>query len=99
MSDLLPATATITAPAIPAPLQALYDAAAAMGPQFELSPDRIGKGGLVKDPADDAVAQARVLKAAADLGWQVRHWLPSSIVGGDGNREYFLIAQRAGSVG
>ena len=35
------ATATTTAPAIPAPLQALYDAAAAMGPQFELSPEAV----------------------------------------------------------
>ena len=31
----------VPAPTIPAPLQALYDAATAMGPQFELSPEAV----------------------------------------------------------
>lgn len=99
VADLSFVSLTLVMPTIDAFMVPHTVAVLLVKPQFELSPDRIGKGGLVKDPADDAVAQARVLQAAADLGWQVRHWLPSSIVGGDGNREYFLIAQRAGSVG
>ena len=63
-------------------------------PQFELQPAQIGKHGLVKDPASYAVVQQRLRDCCAALGLQVRSWFDSAITGGDGNREFFLHAQK-----
>ncbi|MBB5221311.1 23S rRNA (cytidine1920-2'-O)/16S rRNA (cytidine1409-2'-O)-methyltransferase [Amaricoccus macauensis] len=64
-------------------------------PQFEVGPGRVGKGGIVRDPAAwaDAVSGATALLAAE--GWTVLGEAPSPIEGGDGNRE-FLVAARKG---
>ena len=59
-------------------------------PQFELQASDIGKGGMVKDAAKYLQVEQRLRQAAADLGLQVEHWLPSAIVGGDGNHEFFI---------
>jgi 23S rRNA (cytidine1920-2'-O)/16S rRNA (cytidine1409-2'-O)-methyltransferase len=64
-------------------------------PQFELQPEHIGKGGIVKDERLYADVQQRLRLACAALGWQVQQWLPSPIDGGDGNREFFVYAQTA----
>ena len=61
-------------------------------PQFELQPEQIGKGGLVRDPASYAKVETRLRAAAAELGWRVRDYFESPITGGDGNREFFLWA-------
>jgi 23S rRNA (cytidine1920-2'-O)/16S rRNA (cytidine1409-2'-O)-methyltransferase len=61
-------------------------------PQFELQPAQVGKGGIVRDPALYAVVEERLRTACATLGLQVRSWFDSPIAGGDGNREYFLLA-------
>ncbi|GAB4212949.1 MAG: TlyA family RNA methyltransferase [Rhodoferax sp.] len=62
-------------------------------PQFELQPQHIGKGGLVKDPALYHAVRQRLEAACATLNLQLRHWLDSPIAGGDGNREFFMAAQ------
>jgi 23S rRNA (cytidine1920-2'-O)/16S rRNA (cytidine1409-2'-O)-methyltransferase len=62
-------------------------------PQFELGPQAIGKGGLVKDPALYPQLEARAREAAAAVGWTVRDYFESPITGGDGNTEFFLWAQ------
>jgi 23S rRNA (cytidine1920-2'-O)/16S rRNA (cytidine1409-2'-O)-methyltransferase len=61
-------------------------------PQFELQPEQIGKGGLVKDPAHYAEVEQRIRRAYADHGMQVQHYFESPITGGDGNREFFVHA-------
>lgn len=63
-------------------------------PQFELGPQAIGKGGLVKDPALYPQLEQQARAAVAALGWQWRGWLDSAITGGDGNREFFLWATK-----
>jgi 23S rRNA (cytidine1920-2'-O)/16S rRNA (cytidine1409-2'-O)-methyltransferase len=63
-------------------------------PQFELQPGQVGKGGIVKDVALYAVVQQRLRQACAGLGLQVTHWLDSPIAGGDGNREFFITANK-----
>ena len=63
-------------------------------PQFELQPAQIGKHGLVKDAASYAVVEQRLRECCADLGLQVRTWFDSAITGGDGNREFFVHANR-----
>lgn len=64
-------------------------------PQFELQPADIGKGGIVRDSAKYAEVQAKMRALCADCGLAVRGWLDSPITGGDGNREFFVHAQRA----
>jgi 23S rRNA (cytidine1920-2'-O)/16S rRNA (cytidine1409-2'-O)-methyltransferase len=58
-------------------------------PQFELSPEHIGKGGLVKDAAAHAQVEQRARDACAAHGIDVRDWFSSPIAGGDGNHEFF----------
>jgi 23S rRNA (cytidine1920-2'-O)/16S rRNA (cytidine1409-2'-O)-methyltransferase len=64
-------------------------------PQFELQPQRIGKGGLVKDERDHAEVERRLRWACANTGLVVRDWFASVIAGGDGNREFFIHAAAA----
>ena len=61
-------------------------------PQFELQPEQIGKGGLVRDAASYAKVETRLRAAAAELGWRVLDYFESPITGGDGNREFFVWA-------
>nr|WP_255719332.1 TlyA family RNA methyltransferase [Pelomonas sp. P8] len=63
-------------------------------PQFELGPQALGKGGLVKDEADYPRLEARVRLACTALGLKVLDYFDSPITGGDGNREFFLYASR-----
>jgi len=64
-------------------------------PQFELQPADIGKGGLVKDPAQYAQVRQRIEEACADVHLPPLAWWPSPVLGGDGNREFFIHAWRA----
>ncbi len=67
-------------------------------PQFELQPGHIGKNGVVKpDPALHAQVQARIEAALATLSLQRRDYFRSAIQGGDGNTEFFIWAQQAGT--
>lgn len=62
-------------------------------PQFELQPHDIGKGGLVRDPLLYAVVEQKLRTACQQQALQVHAWLDSPIVGGDGNREFFIMAR------
>ncbi len=64
-------------------------------PQFELQPGQVGKGGIVRDEALYGVVETRIRDACAEQGLAVVTWLPSTIDGGDGNREFFVYARRA----
>ncbi|SEL49342.1 23S rRNA (cytidine1920-2'-O)/16S rRNA (cytidine1409-2'-O)-methyltransferase [Roseateles sp. YR242] len=66
-------------------------------PQFELGPQAIGKGGLVKDVSLYPQLEQQARDAALALGWQVAGWMDSPITGGDGNREFFLWARKTAS--
>ncbi|RST87898.1 TlyA family RNA methyltransferase [Aquibium carbonis] len=60
-------------------------------PQFEAGRAAIGKGGLLRDPADGArVAQDLAAWLANQPGWRTLGFMPSPIAGGDGNREFLL---------
>jgi 23S rRNA (cytidine1920-2'-O)/16S rRNA (cytidine1409-2'-O)-methyltransferase len=62
-------------------------------PQFEVGKEHVGKGGVVKDPAQHARARDLVRRACTDLGWKVHKGFASPIAGGDGNLEFFIWAQ------
>jgi 23S rRNA (cytidine1920-2'-O)/16S rRNA (cytidine1409-2'-O)-methyltransferase len=67
-------------------------------PQFELQPEHIGKGGLVRDnPALHAEVKAKLRAACTQSGLRVCGWFDSPITGNDGNREHFIWATPAGS--
>lgn len=63
-------------------------------PQFELQPGQVGKGGIVRDPLHFEFVEKRLRDACAALGLEVKAWLDSPIAGGDGNREFFIHAQK-----
>jgi 23S rRNA (cytidine1920-2'-O)/16S rRNA (cytidine1409-2'-O)-methyltransferase len=59
-------------------------------PQFEVGRERVGRGGVVRDPALHALALERVRECATGLGLSVLGQCPSPILGPKGNREFFL---------
>lgn len=69
-------------------------------PQFEAGPGRVGKGGIVRDPALHEEACRRVRNWIAEQpGWSVTGLTESPITGPDGNREFLLAAAKSGSSG
>ncbi len=62
-------------------------------PQFELQPEQLAKGGIVRDAALYATVEQRIRSACAACGLTVRDYFDSAITGGDGNREFFVFAE------
>ncbi|MDI6906778.1 MAG: TlyA family RNA methyltransferase [Thermoanaerobacterales bacterium] len=63
-------------------------------PQFEAGPEKVGKKGVVRDPAVHAEVLGRVLDTVRGLGWQVRGVAFSPIRGPEGNIEYLVYATK-----
>jgi 23S rRNA (cytidine1920-2'-O)/16S rRNA (cytidine1409-2'-O)-methyltransferase len=59
-------------------------------PQFEVGKGRVGKGGVVRDPALQQEAVEHVARAARALGLNPSAGFPSPLKGPKGNQEYFL---------
>ena len=57
-------------------------------PQFEVGPERVGKGGIVKDEGDQKMAVEEVTRSAESLGLKRLGLIESPITGTSGNREY-----------
>jgi 23S rRNA (cytidine1920-2'-O)/16S rRNA (cytidine1409-2'-O)-methyltransferase len=66
------------------------DLALMVKPQFEVGKDRVGKGGVVRDPALRTEAVLGVSAAAAERGWGTRGVTVSPLPGPSGNVEFFL---------
>lgn len=79
---VLPAVARVVAPGA--------DVLAMVKPQFEVGRERVGSGGVVRDPALRAEAVAGVRAAAEGCGYAVRGEADSVLPGPKGNRETFL---------
>jgi 23S rRNA (cytidine1920-2'-O)/16S rRNA (cytidine1409-2'-O)-methyltransferase len=63
-------------------------------PQFEAGKNSVRKG-IVRDPAMHAAICQDITAFAVTLGWRARAVIDSPISGGDGNREFLLVAQLA----
>jgi 23S rRNA (cytidine1920-2'-O)/16S rRNA (cytidine1409-2'-O)-methyltransferase len=63
-------------------------------PQFEVGRERVGPGGVVRDPAARADAVTGVAEAAATLGLGVAGVVRSPLPGPSGNVEFFLWLRR-----
>lgn len=96
VADLSFISQTLVLPAAVSLLKAGGSLLTLVKPQFELQPGQVGKGGIVKDPAMYAIVEQRLREACAELGLTVTAWFDSSIEGGDGNREFFIFARKAG---
>ena len=59
-------------------------------PQFEVGRQRVGKGGVVRDPAAHIDAITDVIEAAQPLGWKTSGLVASPLTGPAGNHEYLL---------
>jgi 23S rRNA (cytidine1920-2'-O)/16S rRNA (cytidine1409-2'-O)-methyltransferase len=70
------------------------DLALMVKPQFEVGKERVGKGGVVRDPALRAAAVTAVAEAAASRGWGARAVTTSPLPGPSGNVEFFLWLRR-----
>jgi 23S rRNA (cytidine1920-2'-O)/16S rRNA (cytidine1409-2'-O)-methyltransferase len=73
-----------------------FDLLAMVKPQFELGPERVGKGGVVRDAAARRDALRLVAGAAEDAGLGVRGFASSGLPGPKGNRETFAWCDRSG---
>ena len=83
---VLPALADCTAPD--------GDLIPMVKPQFEVGRDRVGAGGVVRDPALRATAVMDVAAAAESLGLGVAGVVASPLPGPSGNVEFFLWLRR-----
>jgi 23S rRNA (cytidine1920-2'-O)/16S rRNA (cytidine1409-2'-O)-methyltransferase len=70
------------------------DLALMVKPQFEVGKDRVGKGGVVRDPELRAESVQRVADAAAERGWGAKSVVRSPLPGPSGNVEFFLWLRR-----
>src|SRR3984957_370114 len=62
-------------------------------PQFEVGRRDIKKG-IVRDPAVHTAVCNDSANFLTELGWRIGGVAPSAILGGDGNREFFIEAKR-----
>lgn len=83
-------------PAVAGALAGGGEVLALVKPQFELGPERVGKGGVVRDADARREAIAGVAEAAASAGLVVRGLASSGLPGPKGNRETFLWCARSG---
>jgi 23S rRNA (cytidine1920-2'-O)/16S rRNA (cytidine1409-2'-O)-methyltransferase len=67
-----------------------YDVLAMVKPQFEVGRERVGKGGVVRDPDARRDALVAVGEAALRLGGGVVSYSSSGLPGPKGNRETFI---------
>ncbi|GHC31141.1 TlyA family rRNA (cytidine-2'-O)-methyltransferase [Kushneria pakistanensis] len=66
-------------------------------PQFELSPEQIGSGGIVRDARHFDQVETRLRMCCEQTGFSLQYWGDSPITGGDGNREFLMHATRTPS--
>jgi 23S rRNA (cytidine1920-2'-O)/16S rRNA (cytidine1409-2'-O)-methyltransferase len=63
-------------------------------PQFEVGAARVGKGGVVRDPALHEEVCARIAAWLPTQGWQVAGLAESPILGPEGNKEFLIAARK-----
>jgi 23S rRNA (cytidine1920-2'-O)/16S rRNA (cytidine1409-2'-O)-methyltransferase len=91
LAKVLPAVLACAAPR--------FDALAMVKPQFEVGRERVGKGGVVREPADRRAALVSVARAAQQAGAAVLGFASSGLPGPKGNRETFVWLAEGGREG
>jgi 23S rRNA (cytidine1920-2'-O)/16S rRNA (cytidine1409-2'-O)-methyltransferase len=83
---------------LPAPLALARPGAvlvALIKPQFEVGKGRVGKGGVVRDPALHREVCDRVAAWLPSQGWTVLGEAESPLLGPEGNKEFLIAARKA----
>ena len=63
-------------------------------PQFEAGRDRVGKGGIVRDPAVHQEVTDKIVDFCQRQNWRPRGFIESPILGADGNKEFLICVER-----
>jgi 23S rRNA (cytidine1920-2'-O)/16S rRNA (cytidine1409-2'-O)-methyltransferase len=87
--QVLPAIRTLLRPSPTAPGTGV-EALLLIKPQFEVGRQRVGKGGVVRDPLAHQEAINRVIEASKAQHWQAAGLVPSPLTGPAGNHEYLI---------
>lgn len=90
VADLSFISLSLVLPAFAASVRPGADLLPMVKPQFEVGKDRVGSGGVVRDPELRAEAVYHVARDAAKLGLITRDVVASPLPGPSGNVEYFL---------
>ncbi|WP_300716975.1 TlyA family RNA methyltransferase [Hydrogenophaga sp.] len=93
VGDLSFISQTLVWPALVPLLKAGGQVLMLVKPQFELQPEHIGKGGLVKSEASYPLVRERIGQVVQDSGLVLLDYFESPITGGDGNREFLVFAR------
>lgn len=73
-------------------------AVALIKPQFEVGPDRVGKGGVVREPAlHEEVCERIRAWFGRQAGWSVLGIVESPVLGPEGNKEFLIAARKEAS--
>lgn len=94
VADLSFISLKLVLPALVACTKADGDLLPMVKPQFEVGKERLGSGGVVRDPDLRAEVVADVSLAAAALGWSTAGVVASPLPGPSGNVEFFLWLRR-----
>jgi 23S rRNA (cytidine1920-2'-O)/16S rRNA (cytidine1409-2'-O)-methyltransferase len=96
VADLSFISLRLVLPALAACTEPQGDLLPMVKPQFEVGRERLGSGGVVRDPRLRAEAVLAVATAATKLGWYPAGVIRSSLPGPAGNVEFFLWLRRTG---
>jgi 23S rRNA (cytidine1920-2'-O)/16S rRNA (cytidine1409-2'-O)-methyltransferase len=83
-------SANLILPVVPKFLKSGGEVLVLVKPQFEVGRQKVGKGGVVRDPQVQQVAVLKVSQKLTQLGFGETHPVESVLPGASGNREYFL---------
>ncbi len=82
---------------VPVVLKFLKPAAAIFAlikPQFEVGKEKVGKGGVVKDPALHTAVTENISAFIRDIGLKPQRVVDSPVLGPKGNKEFIIFIQR-----
>jgi len=94
VADLSFISLRLVLPALSACAAAEADLLPMVKPQFEVGRERLGAGGVVRDPEHRRQAVVGVARAAEELGWGTAGVVASPLPGPAGNVEFFLWLRR-----
>jgi 23S rRNA (cytidine1920-2'-O)/16S rRNA (cytidine1409-2'-O)-methyltransferase len=94
VADLSFISLRLVLPALTACARGDADLLPMVKPQFEVGRERLGAGGVVRDPEHRVQAVLEVANAAASLGWGTAGVVASPLPGPAGNVEFFLWLRR-----
>ena len=94
VADLSFISLTLVLPALAAVSKSDADFVVMVKPQFEVGREKLGAGGVVRDPALRKAAVVDVAESAYDVGLGTLGVTASSLPGPAGNVEYFLWLRR-----